>query len=72
LLPVIKGDFFPLFRKAWTRTFTKELVKKAFFAVGIFLTNANVILDMFMTVMPERAVTPPNQTALAAVIGEPP
>ena len=57
-LPITKGDFSPLFWKAWTRTFT-ELVKKAFSVTGIFPPNANVILDKFATT-PERAATPPH------------
>lgn len=65
-LPVTKRDFFPLFWKAWTRTFTEVS------ATGIFPSNANVIVDKFTTTTTERAATPPNQTAPAAVIGEPP
>ncbi|KAF1357495.1 hypothetical protein EJ07DRAFT_128008, partial [Lizonia empirigonia] len=41
-------------------------------ATGIFPPNASVILDKFTTTTPERAATPPHQTAPAAVIGEPP
>ena len=71
-LPVTKGDFFPLFWKAWTRTFTEKLVQKAFSATGIFPPDANVILNKFATTTPEKATTPLHQTAPAAVIGEPP
>ena len=60
------------FWKAWTRTFTEKLVQKAFSATGIFPPDANVILDKFVTTTPEKATTPPHQTALTAVIGEPP
>ena len=71
-MPVTKGDFFPPFWKAWTRTFTEKLVQKAFSATGIFPPDANVILDKFVTTTPEKATTPLHQTAPAAVIREPP
>ena len=48
------------------------MVQNAFSATRIFSPNANVVLDKFKTTTPERAATTPNQTAPAAVIGEPP
>ncbi|CAN9293733.1 unnamed protein product [Alternaria alternata] len=52
--------------------FTEKLVQKAFSATRIFLPNADVIFDKFNTTTPKRTATPPYQTALTAVIGEPP
>lgn len=53
-------------------TFTEKLVQKVFSVTRIFPPNADVILNKFKTTIPERAVRPPNQTALDAIIGEPP
>jgi hypothetical protein len=47
LLPVQKGDFFPLFWRAWGLSFTPTNVKKAFEATGIYPPNRDVILKRF-------------------------
>jgi hypothetical protein len=51
--------------------FTETLVLKAFSATGIHPSNANVILDRFRTATPESVATPPEQTALSSLSGEP-
>jgi hypothetical protein len=48
LLPVPKGDFFPLFWAAWGLSFTPTNVKKAFEATGIYPPNRDVILKRFI------------------------
>jgi hypothetical protein len=47
LMPIKKGDFFPLFWSAWTSSFTESLILKAFEATGIWPMDANVILRRF-------------------------
>jgi hypothetical protein len=48
LVPIVKGDFFPLFWQAWTSSFREELILKAFKATGIWPTNGEVILEKFI------------------------
>jgi hypothetical protein len=47
LLPIKKGDFFPLFWKAWVASFTELTILSSFKATGISPLNPNVILDRF-------------------------
>ena len=47
LLPVHKGDFFPLFWAAWGKAFIPETIKKSFEATGIVPPNRDVILKRF-------------------------
>ena len=47
LIPIKKGDFFPLFWSAWISSFTESLILKAFEASGIWPMDANVILRRF-------------------------
>jgi hypothetical protein len=47
LIPIKKGDFFPLFWSAWISSFTESLILKAFEATGIWLIDANIILRRF-------------------------
>ncbi|KAF7578265.1 Membrane-bound metallopeptidase [Pyrenophora tritici-repentis] len=47
LVPIKKGDFFPLFWSAWISSFTENLILKAFEATGIWPIDANVILRRF-------------------------
>jgi hypothetical protein len=47
LIPIKKGDFFPLFWSAWISSFTESLMLKAFEATGIWPMDASVILRRF-------------------------
>jgi hypothetical protein len=47
LVPIKKGDFFPLFWSAWVSSFTESLISKSFKATGIWPMDANVILRRF-------------------------
>jgi len=47
LLPVAKGDFFPLFWAAWGEAFVPETIKKAFECTGIVPRNRDAILKRF-------------------------
>ncbi|KAF7572910.1 Membrane-bound metallopeptidase [Pyrenophora tritici-repentis] len=47
LVPIKKGDFFPLFWSAWISSFTENLILKAFEVTGIWPIDANVILRRF-------------------------
>jgi hypothetical protein len=47
LLPIQKGDFFPLFWTAWSKAFKPQTIKKAFEATGIYPPNADVILQKY-------------------------
>jgi hypothetical protein len=49
LVPIKKGDFFPLFWKSWITSFKKDLVLKAFNATGIWPMEPEVILKRFTT-----------------------
>jgi hypothetical protein len=54
LLPVKKGDFFPLFWKAWVSSFKETLILTAFQATGISPMDPNTILDRFTNTAPEQ------------------
>ncbi|KAF1938280.1 hypothetical protein EJ02DRAFT_474070, partial [Clathrospora elynae] len=47
LIPINKGNFFPLFWKAWITSFRSELVRKSFEATGVVPANADIILKRF-------------------------
>jgi hypothetical protein len=47
ILPVTKGDFFPLFWRSWTATFKPQAIKRAFEVTGIYPPNPEVILGRF-------------------------
>jgi hypothetical protein len=47
LIPVTKGDFFPLFWSAWQSAFTTETILKSFEATGIWPMEPEVILKRF-------------------------
>ena len=42
-----KGDFFPLFWRAWGNVFKPPLIKKSFEATGIYPANPDVVLEKF-------------------------
>jgi hypothetical protein len=54
LLPIKKGDFFPLFWKAWVSSFKETLILTAFKATGISPMDPNTILDRFTNTTPEQ------------------
>ena len=47
ILPVTKGDFFPLFWRAWGAAFKPQTIRRSFEATGIYPPNADVILKKF-------------------------
>ncbi|KNG52875.1 pogo transposable [Stemphylium lycopersici] len=47
LLNLTKGNFFPLFWRAWVNVFKPPLIKKSFEATGIYPANPDVILKKF-------------------------
>jgi hypothetical protein len=47
LVPIKKGDFFPLFWKAWISSLKEEMILKSFEATGISPFNPEVILKRF-------------------------
>ncbi|KAF1935179.1 hypothetical protein EJ02DRAFT_362080, partial [Clathrospora elynae] len=47
ILPVKKADFVLLFWSAWTSSFTKELIFKAFEATGVWPKNREAVLKRF-------------------------
>ncbi|KAJ8115208.1 hypothetical protein OPT61_g3090 [Boeremia exigua] len=58
LVGIKKSDFFDLFHTAWMKTFTKNLILKAFEATGIWPPNAAIVLDRFKSVQRESPHTP--------------
>ncbi|KAF2621282.1 hypothetical protein BU25DRAFT_311756, partial [Macroventuria anomochaeta] len=56
--PIKKSNFFNLFWKAWTQTFTKTLVLKSISATGIWPQNSDIILHRFTT---QKPTTPEPQ-----------
>ncbi|EUC42866.1 hypothetical protein COCMIDRAFT_102393 [Bipolaris oryzae ATCC 44560] len=54
LVSVKKGDFFPLFWRAWSSSFTKNNILKAFSATGIWPADPDVILKRFSST-PDRS-----------------
>jgi hypothetical protein len=55
LSPIKKSDFFHLFWKAWTSTFTQELILRSFETTGISPLQPNVILQRFAKDTPEAS-----------------
>jgi hypothetical protein len=64
LIPITKGDFFPLFWEAWTTSFSEELILKAFKATGIWPTNGQVILKRFIKSTPEEEGSRESSTSV--------
>jgi hypothetical protein len=54
LLLIKKGDFFPLFWKAWVSSFKEEMILKSFKATGISPFNPEVILKRFTNTTPDE------------------
>jgi hypothetical protein len=54
LIPIKKGDFFPLFWAAWVTSFTHKNILSSFKATGIAPPNAKVILKRFKTTTSEQ------------------
>jgi hypothetical protein len=52
LVPVRKGDFFPVFSDAWVSSFRRDLIIKAYSSTGIGPMDPQIILDRF----PEEAL----------------
>jgi hypothetical protein len=67
LIAVKKGDFFPLFWRAWVKSFTQELVLKSFQATGVVPLDPEVILKRFHLKTPEEATTPQSSPILAEI-----
>jgi transposase-like protein len=55
LVPLKKGDFFPLFWAAWSSSITEKLVHKGFEATGIWPKDPDVILKQFDSKEQEEA-----------------
>jgi hypothetical protein len=55
LVPIKKGDFFPLFWEALRALFKKETVFKSFAATGIWPLDAEVIIKHFCKTAPQQA-----------------
>jgi hypothetical protein len=47
LVPVKKGDFFPIFWQAWIASMKKDLIQKSFKATGIYPMDPQVVLKRF-------------------------
>ncbi|KAF7577040.1 hypothetical protein PtrM4_012800 [Pyrenophora tritici-repentis] len=54
LLSVKKGDFFPLFWRAWVSSFKKNTIQKSFMATGIWPPDLTSILKRFNRNTPEE------------------
>lgn len=52
LVPITKGDFFLLFRAAWTSTMTEKLILKSFESTGIFPMDREAVLKRFRPTTP--------------------
>ncbi|KAH5101982.1 hypothetical protein HBH71_224410 [Parastagonospora nodorum] len=63
LVSIKKGDFFPLFWRAWSSSFKENTILKAFEATGIWPTNPRVILDRFRTT-PNEDPSEPSRLSL--------
>jgi hypothetical protein len=59
LISIKKGDFFPLFWRAWVSSFNESFILKSFEATGIWPMDPNVILKRFTSIpKPERSSSP--------------
>jgi hypothetical protein len=55
LVPIRKGDFFPLFWRAWEVSFRKETILKSFEATGIWPVDRERVLERFRHEPPKQA-----------------
>ena len=63
LLPIKKGDFFPLFWKAWVSSFKNTTILKSFEATGISPINPDVILKRFTNTTPDEQESRESSTS---------
>ncbi|KAF1346418.1 hypothetical protein EJ07DRAFT_32351, partial [Lizonia empirigonia] len=63
-LPVKKGDFFPLFWRAWVRSFTESTVLSSFRVTGIYPPDSSQVLDRFTHGTPEAAENSDSSTSV--------
>lgn len=63
ILPIKKGDFFPLFWKAWVASFTEKTILNSFKATGISPLNADVILNRFTSSNPGTSESQGSSTS---------
>jgi len=63
LLPIKKGDFFPLFWKAWMSSFKEETILKSFKATGISPFDPEVILQRFNDTTLDEQVSRESSTS---------
>jgi hypothetical protein len=68
LAAIKKGDFFHLFWKAWTSTFTQGLILRSFEATGIAPLQPNIILQRFNRSSPEGSDS--NSSSSSAYSGK--
>ncbi|KAF7564507.1 hypothetical protein PtrM4_039410 [Pyrenophora tritici-repentis] len=54
LLNLTKGDFFPLFWRAWCNVFKPLLIKRSFEATSIYPANPDVVLEKFANILREE------------------
>ena len=64
LVPIKKGDFFPLFWKAWISSFKEETILKSFKATGISPCNPEVILKRFTETTPDKQGSRESSTSV--------
>ncbi|PVH98914.1 hypothetical protein DM02DRAFT_25493 [Periconia macrospinosa] len=57
MVPVKKGDFFPLFWAAWVKAFRKDIMLRAFRNTGISPLNPNIIIDRFRNKQRSRSAS---------------
>ena len=63
LLPIKKGDFFPLFWDAWTTSFKRSTILSSLKATGIAPFNPDVILERFRNNTPEASESGDSSTS---------
>jgi hypothetical protein len=62
LVPIRKGNFFPLFWKAWQFCMTKKFLLKSFEATGFWPMDSELILKRFMLKDPKDSEGAPSHS----------
>ena len=68
IVPVRKGDFFPIFWAAWVMAFRKDIILSAFKNTGLSPFNPNIVVDRFRN--KQRSRSPSRESSVSYYSGD--
>ncbi|PVH90288.1 hypothetical protein DM02DRAFT_607597 [Periconia macrospinosa] len=68
MVPVKKGDFFPLFWAAWVKAFRKDIILSAFRNTGLSPFNPNIVTDRFRN--KQRSLSTSGESSVSCYSGD--